>query len=225
MQSTQSAQSTQSTQGNFPPLNQSGRSQMTLRNHSSQKLGSGDARRRKLLSLHPSNNIMEENVEKNFINEKHKTMCEHNAFKSLEKSTKCCENNPCSPSTENKSKEMSHIVRDSTAFGVISRKGCLSDTTEGPGNIQDPDNILEKYKTNEMLIAMRKCSSAKNGAQCKNGPLTSLSGLDDSLQQKQQKTCETMDMVCATNPSSLHETDSKENTKNIGKAYKQFSPF
>ena len=125
---------------------------------------------------------------------------------------KCCENNPCSPSTKSKREEMSHIVRGDTAFGVMSRKERLSDTTEGSGNIQE--NILEKYKTNVMLIAMQKCSSAKNDAQCKHGPLTSLSGLDDSLQQKQQETCETMDMVCATNLSSLPETDSKENTKN-----------
>ena len=233
-QSMQSAQSTQSTQSN-PTLSQTGLSHMTLRSHASQKLGSGDAKRRKLLSLHPSNNTINEKATKtsetkketelhkpktkepmnNFhhINEKHETVCENNAFNCLEKSMKCCENNPCSPSIKNKREEMSHIVRDNTAFGVVSRKGCSSDTAEGPGNIQADVKKVET-KFDDMSIAMQKCSSAKNGAQCKNGPLTSLSGLDDSLQRKQQKTCETMDMVCATNLSSLHETDGKENTKN-----------
>ena len=230
----------QSSQEETLTLSNTGLSSMTLR-PSTRRPGSGDARRTKLLSLHPNTSIKDEQEEKVrrkyseeynrkteqimesilFMNKKHKTVRANDTLNFLDENEKCCEKNPCSPKIENKRKEMSHIVRENTAFRAVSRKGRLSDVAEGPSNTKNTKEIIAQLKkveneVDEMLIAMQQCSSAKNDAQCKHGPLTSLSGLDDSLsQQKQRKTCKTMDMACATNLSPLRETNSKENPKKI----------
>ena len=209
---------------------------MRITRSMTRQLGSGNPDRMKALGMHPNKNDLQTYLER-AETEKEKSMKSY--MKSIEvtnkiyekmreknhltprekkKKEKCCDCETCSISlsTKHKTDQLSRIVRDNQAFGVILGNTRLTDMTEGV------DNTLAKLKKvqneiKEKVIVMQS-SSSKNDIQCKNGPLTSLNGPVDSSQQKHQKetkTCEVVDLACATNLSSLLETDGKENTKNM----------